>query len=625
MLLVYSGLNSENYMKKVLFGLGGLLFVFGLIVVFDPFGFSGKVTETTPESTLEIIRGKVSLNGIGLEPGKVLAEGDMIEVAADAEARIVFFDDSVSRLRAGTKVQLKVLEDENFDLGESHILLDLATGEVWSNVQPQVGEDVSFEIETAAVNATIRGTVFNIKTDGIATDIHTTEHSVLVAPKDENGEISAEIALIEGEKVAGQTLATGLVVLDIEETELAQPWFETNVAADVKHKGAVKQRIERQQKRRAGALPGTIGYPVKKIREKISRVLATEAEQADLELAIVERELAEAQVLYNYGREARAESVLKKAEATLAKFTNDPATATRARRVVRETQHKLRQVLPDEEAYDLKESLRQFELEFVPAADRERLEKRLFERKVLEHFDVRKGAADQRSFERWKKLEAAWGEKEVPEYARRFVEKIREKFVDETRQFERFELNGGASLESVLENLELISAEMEAELMALEFTEADFEHDVSDFEQTETTEEDETNEVSEPEPVTEIAPVFVAIGEFFERFKADMGERSRADIIAEFEARLEELAPADRERARGRLRDFLVDRERRRLELEQKEVLEESESVAPVIEAVRPESGNEEKEEEPIVATAEPVTEWLCPVGSFADKQKCFE
>ncbi len=218
-------------------------------------------TPTTEEvvplskTILEIESGKVFVNGQEAKNQQGLQEKDVIRLEANASANILFFDDSVSRLKGGTEVSLKTLEDANYLEGESLVVMDLHTGEVWAKVQTMTSPDIGFEIQTKSVNAAIRGTVIDVSVQDKETTILAAEHGVDLFMKDPVSQaIIEQKGLIEGEKVAVMEQEAGMPVMEIKPIEAVDKqknWFKSNLLKD-KH---FMERIrEKRQKKRKSLL-----------------------------------------------------------------------------------------------------------------------------------------------------------------------------------------------------------------------------------------------------------------------------------------------------------------------------------------------------------------------------------
>lgn len=116
---------------------------------------------------------------------------------------IDFFDNSVTRLKEKTNLEITEMDVNPENQMETNILLKLNAGEVWNKVTKIVTQDSSFEVETYNTIAAVRGSAFNIKVDeeSQATEVIVAEHAVDLSAKNEtSGEVIGTTQVLEGFK-----------------------------------------------------------------------------------------------------------------------------------------------------------------------------------------------------------------------------------------------------------------------------------------------------------------------------------------------------------------------------------------------------------------------------------------
>ena len=116
---------------------------------------------------------------------------------------INFFDNSVTRLKENTELEITEMDVNPENQMETNILLKLNAGQVWNKVTKIVTQDSSFEVETYNTIAAVRGSAFDVKLDEEtqATEIIVVEHAVdLTAIDSKNGEFLGSTQVLEGYK-----------------------------------------------------------------------------------------------------------------------------------------------------------------------------------------------------------------------------------------------------------------------------------------------------------------------------------------------------------------------------------------------------------------------------------------
>jgi uncharacterized repeat protein (TIGR01451 family) len=134
-------------------------------------GNEGPVTPSTL-TMLSITEGDVFVmktgtdNWIEAQVGMSLVSGDIIKSGDNSSAEITFFDGSTIELQAGTQIEVVSLAIS--DTGSTTIKLKQAIGDTISRVTKLVDSASSYEVETPACVAAVRGSVMlvNVIEDG---------------------------------------------------------------------------------------------------------------------------------------------------------------------------------------------------------------------------------------------------------------------------------------------------------------------------------------------------------------------------------------------------------------------------------------------------------------------------
>ncbi|MBT4722937.1 FecR domain-containing protein, partial [Candidatus Falkowbacteria bacterium] len=94
-----------------------------------------------------------------------IEQGTAIKTEADSKAKVVFFDTQELVLDEQTEIIVnQAFVDENAPL-YTKVKTTLEKGQIWSRLLELMNPDAAFEVESANVVATVRGTSFNMKAD----------------------------------------------------------------------------------------------------------------------------------------------------------------------------------------------------------------------------------------------------------------------------------------------------------------------------------------------------------------------------------------------------------------------------------------------------------------------------
>lgn len=117
-------------------------------------------------SYVKLVKGRASLNEALLLSGEKerIRSGDSVLTFEDSLAVIEWWDGSLTRLWANTKIKIEQ-EQISKDYTEINISFDLLAGKTWSQVISFIGKDSSFKQSFSGIEAGVRGTIFDVDLD----------------------------------------------------------------------------------------------------------------------------------------------------------------------------------------------------------------------------------------------------------------------------------------------------------------------------------------------------------------------------------------------------------------------------------------------------------------------------
>jgi len=229
----------------------------------------GTVTVTRADETTENV----------IEETRV-SIGDTISVAENSEATLYWFDDSISRLDAGTEITIDKADYNPENINEVDINFEVIKGGVWSKVQNLVDEDSEFLSYSGGVVAGVRGSTYNFLVTGTEVAVEAIRHGAFIGERTATG-IARRKPIASGS--VGTAVIERLGVTDdldvFEVEEIAEfRWdsseFQENLERDKVATNEIWDRNIERMKQRIGALPGEEGYEEKQklIREHIESI-----------------------------------------------------------------------------------------------------------------------------------------------------------------------------------------------------------------------------------------------------------------------------------------------------------------------------------------------------------------
>ena len=285
-----------------------------------------------PTATVAVAEGqafllpKGGLEWVAVGVPTPVSPGDRVRTGENSSAVMVFFDQSTARLDADTEVEVEALEVDGENFTNQRVNLAVVAGRVWSRIVKFLDADSSYTVETSTLVATVRGTAF-------LTDVREEEnHRVfvlenklgvsLVRPSQIPGgprTLGPASEVAEGEEAGRESVPTFEVIGELVrvkkflEDVRRDNFIVRQLKQDEEFLKAVQEARERKVRRLApGALPGSVGYPLKRLGEKLRMSLTTDPEaRRELRLAYASRRLSEAVQLVRAGKEKQAAAALK--------------------------------------------------------------------------------------------------------------------------------------------------------------------------------------------------------------------------------------------------------------------------------------------------------------------------
>lgn len=169
--------------------------------------------------------------------GMEIFENDEIVTGEDGEVVISYFDDSVSRLAAGSKLVINVLDSR--DAVRSYVEVSLHSGVMWSRVVDLVESKSAFVVDTADVYTRASKAAFNLSVDDDVVEIGVFSNAVNLNLGEDN------VKRVVSGKKATVTKGTSdfATIEDIADPEKNLAWVQSNLESDKVHIGEVEQRL----------------------------------------------------------------------------------------------------------------------------------------------------------------------------------------------------------------------------------------------------------------------------------------------------------------------------------------------------------------------------------------------
>ena len=176
--------------------MGGLRTVVGIVllgfVLFMALGvrgsFGGSGHALGAATTVTIISGDVQVRHgasgsfVSAVDGEILAAGDTVRSGDSARAVLTYFEGSTVSIEPNTELAIEAAS--SFTDGSTVVVMQQNIGRTWHVVTKLVTGNSRYEVRTPASTASVRGTTFQVETDGERTVVTTTEGTVVARVAD---------------------------------------------------------------------------------------------------------------------------------------------------------------------------------------------------------------------------------------------------------------------------------------------------------------------------------------------------------------------------------------------------------------------------------------------------------
>lgn len=272
------------------------------------------------ENSLTVNKGSVTVKRASGEEESVEEEttvsiGDTIVVNEESMATIHWFDDSISRLQAGTEMTIDKASYNPENIAETDINLNVIKGEIWSKVQSLTDEDSEFLSYTGSTVAGVRGSVFNFIASDDGVIVESIKHAAFVGEWDkESGDISEQTFIIDGHQ-AKVSDSSNVEVAEIPEERFEQDWFKDNKANDERDGALLKEKNIERINKQAGILPGEDGYERKmRLIRKRMEAIQDPVKKAEMQAQLAQMKTYEAVAMFLKNPDSNPEEIAKNLE-----------------------------------------------------------------------------------------------------------------------------------------------------------------------------------------------------------------------------------------------------------------------------------------------------------------------
>ncbi|MEI7740972.1 MAG: FecR domain-containing protein [bacterium] len=296
------------------------------------------------KAELVITKGEVKIKQLNetearkANSGDILTTGMTIETAADTEAELRFFDESVARLAPETTLTIERLSHDPQKPTEDKISLSLEIGRVWSRVLNLLSLNSEYTVQSSTTVATVRGTAFDfaVKKDKDGkkwTHVNGADSLVDCNTKKWNGTVKKGDWLHVPEE--GMTVdkklgaVNGVVLGNVIPEAVSQTWTAENTKDDTKYLNDLAEARKQEEARLAQPMQipvlGAIAIAV--AERRIEGAVGSEREA--LASNLIERKLAAANQFAGEGKSDEALKSFKEARDEAAKLGGDSAVLLR--------------------------------------------------------------------------------------------------------------------------------------------------------------------------------------------------------------------------------------------------------------------------------------------------------
>lgn len=199
--VVRMGGATDSTLRKAV---GSVVLAFLLFMAFGVGGgFGGRALGAATMVT--IISGDIQIRHgatasfVSATDGEVLVAGDTIRTGEGSRAVLTYFEGSTVSIEPNT--ELTVETASAFTDGSTVVVMQQSFGRTWHVVTKLITGNSKYEVKTPASTASVRGTAFQVESDGERTVVTTTEGTVVdrVADPDHQGQ-TVEVRVPAGKR-----------------------------------------------------------------------------------------------------------------------------------------------------------------------------------------------------------------------------------------------------------------------------------------------------------------------------------------------------------------------------------------------------------------------------------------
>ena len=340
------------------------------------FFVEGKQVVSAAEDTyVEVLAGSLSIkHADSLAWNEVteqvaLTAGDLIKVSEDSQALVHFFDDSQIRLSENSVLLISQLASSPAYSRQGVVEVSLHDGDAWV-------QTLNVEDGYAGLTLITRDAIVNAINASFAVHSQLTEPTTVqvfsnsVSVQALNAETRATIATFQVNennalRIVGNSDKPVTSLAAITQQNLANQWVQGNLEKDSLHLAEIRENGIIRLRLAAGALPGTMLYPIKQARERLQ--LAFGSNHANTQIQIANSRLNEAVVLLESGEKQKALEALMSYQSMARAImesakTDDSSKKQMANQLITPHQKNLIAALPSEISVEVvKEALHQTE------------------------------------------------------------------------------------------------------------------------------------------------------------------------------------------------------------------------------------------------------------------------
>ncbi len=348
-----------------------MIFIISFVSIFTfqvgtPVSYAKDSVLQNVEGDVYVYRGGMLLSA---HNGFVLNENDKIHTGYSASATAIFSDDTVSRVAAESKLNVKKLVQD--EMGNSGIILGIKEGRVWSKVSGVTDSDFSVATLQTVVEVGRNATFdVNAASDDM-TEISVVENFVDV-------QLSSYSPAVKTTVVEGESLIVHGDKSEIVSIDERDEWLRMNLSKDEFESKMLAQEESAELEKEVGYLPDNKFYGIKTFKENLGVVLSiNEREKLQNQVRIAQKRLNEAEVLASKGLTGSAEEVLREYKQTMLELTREypdligiAEVEGELNKMIRADRMRYNTTLPGSSLYDVKEVIE--EVEVLLANDRTR-------------------------------------------------------------------------------------------------------------------------------------------------------------------------------------------------------------------------------------------------------------